>query len=142
MGDRPEATEFPGNDPANPLNDKAPARAQEYRYDSLPPGLFIRMLTLYPGGRDDPLKGKLEFFDIDSSKSYEPLSYVWGAPPSNGSYQIAISNDKGDGSLQLTALWSFEATSIYGSGALSLGRPDLHQSEKYGGTKSASAIHE
>src|SRR6266536_4337499 len=124
MGDRPEATEFPGNDPANPLNDKAPARAQEYRYDSLPPGLFIRMLTLYPGGRDDPLKGKLEFFDIDSSKSYEPLSYVWGAPPSNGSYQIAISNDKGDGSLQLTALWSFEATSIYGSGALSLGRPD------------------
>lgn len=103
MGDRPEAIEFPSTGPANPLNDKAPARAQEYRYGSLPHGSFIRMLTLYPGERDDPLKGELKFFNIDSSESYEPLSYVWGPPPNNGNHQIAISDDKGDGSLQLTA---------------------------------------
>ena len=70
---------------------------QEYQYDSLPRGSFIRMLTLYPGERDDPLKGKLEFFDIDSPESYEPLSYVWGPPPSNENHQIAISNNRGDG---------------------------------------------
>lgn len=103
MDDRLGATEFLGNGPPNSLNDKAPARAQEYRYDSLPPGLFIRMLTLHPGERDDPLKGKLEFFDINSSESYEPLSYVWGPPPIDGNHQIAISDDKGDGNLQLTA---------------------------------------
>jgi hypothetical protein len=66
------------------------------------------MLTLYPGERDAPLKGKLAFFDIDSPESYEPLSYVWGPPPSNGKHQITISNKERDGSLQLTA-------SLYGA---------------------------
>jgi hypothetical protein len=36
------------------------------------------MLTLYPGSLDEPLKGSLEFMNIDSSGIYEPLSYVWG----------------------------------------------------------------
>ena len=47
---------------------KAPAQAPEYRYDALPDGQFIRMLTLYPGSPDDPLEGKLEFFNIASPK--------------------------------------------------------------------------
>lgn len=103
MGDQPEIPKFPSDGLANPPSDKAPTQLKEYQYDGLPPGQFIRMLILYPGKRDDPLTGKLELFEIDSSESYEPLSYVWGPPPNNADYQIFIKDDKGDGNLQLTA---------------------------------------
>jgi hypothetical protein len=120
MGDQPEAAQVPRNGHGDPLNDEAPARAQKYQYDPMPSGKFIRMLYLSQGQGNDPLKGKLELFNVDpsvssqgsdsppASKSYEPLSYVWGPPPSNGSHQIAISTDKGYGSIQLTA-------SLYGA---------------------------
>lgn len=49
-----------------------------YEYIALPEGPFIRMLTVHPGETKDPLKGKLELFNINSSEKYEPLSYVWG----------------------------------------------------------------
>jgi hypothetical protein len=115
MGDQPEAAQFLGNGPAHPLNDEAPAPLQKYQYDPITSGRFIRMLHLSQGQRNDPLKGKLELFEVGpslssegvdsplASKSYEPLSYVWGPPPTGGNHQIAISTDKGHGSLQLTA---------------------------------------
>jgi hypothetical protein len=59
---------------------KAPAQALEYEYEALPDGQSIRMLTLYPGAPDDPLVGKLEFFNIACRDNYESLSYVWGKP--------------------------------------------------------------
>jgi hypothetical protein len=61
---------------------KAPTQAQEYQYDALPNGQFIRMLTLHPGAPDDPLEGKLEEFNTTSpeNENYESLSYVWGNP--------------------------------------------------------------
>ena len=90
---------------------------QKYQYDSLPEGNFIRMLTLFQGQRNDPLKGTLELFEVGppasvegvdsplASKSYEPLSYVWGPPPpSDGDdHQIVVSTGKSLGVLQLTA---------------------------------------
>ena len=120
MGDQPEAAQFLGNDPAHPLNDEALARVRNYQYDPLPSGKFIRMLTLYQGLQNDPLKGKLELFEVGpslssesvnsplASKSYEPLSYVWGPPHSNENHQIAISTNEGYGCLRLTA-------SLYGA---------------------------
>ena len=120
MGDQPEAAQFLGNDPAHPLNDEDLARVRNYQYDPLPSGKFIRMLTLYQGLQNDPLKGKLELFEVGpslssesvnsplASKSYEPLSYVWGPPHSNENHQIAISTNEGYGCLRLTA-------SLYGA---------------------------
>jgi hypothetical protein len=115
MGDQPEAAQSLGNGPAQPLHDEAPAPLQKYQYDDMPSGEFIRMLTLSQGQQNDPLKGKLELFEVGPAlslegvdsplalKSYEPLSYVWGPPPTDGNHQIAISSGKGHGSLQLTA---------------------------------------
>jgi hypothetical protein len=115
MGDQSEAAQFLGDGPAHALNDEAPALLQKYQYERMPSGKFIRMLTLSQGQRNDPLNGKLELFEVGpslfsegvdsplASKSYEPLSYVWGPPPTDGNHQIAISTDKGHGSLQLTA---------------------------------------
>ena len=79
--------EIPGQESAPEARDdsltmsqprKAPVQAPNYQYDALPDGQYIRMLTLYPGALDDPLEGKLEFFDIASPENYESLSYVWG----------------------------------------------------------------
>jgi hypothetical protein len=115
MDDQQETVQIPANGPSDPLNDEAPAPSQKYRYDPMPDGKFIRMLILSQGQRNDPLKGRLELFQVGPSlssngvdsplaaKSYEPLSYVWGPPPINDSYQIDISTDEGYGSLQLTA---------------------------------------
>ena len=57
-----------------------PAQVPEYQYQALPDNESIRILTLYPGARDDPLKGKLELSNIASPGVYESLSYVWGNP--------------------------------------------------------------
>ena len=68
---------------------EAGTEVPEYLYEPLPRGQFIRMLTLHPGAPDDPLRGELEFFDLDRpsdesndilDRQYEPVSYVWGAP--------------------------------------------------------------
>ena len=106
MSDRPKATKSAGSGPTTALDDKAPERLEKYEYQDLPAGSSIRMLTLYPGERDDPLRGKLELVDICRSGSYEPVSYVWG--PSNSGHQISISDDQNDGIVQLTA-------SLYGA---------------------------
>ena len=115
MGVQQEAAQFPADGPSNPINDKAPARLQRYKYDPMPNGEFIRLLILSQGRRNDPLKGSLETFQVGPSlssngvdsplaaRSYEPLSYVWGPPAISDSHQIAISTDKDYGSLQLTA---------------------------------------
>jgi hypothetical protein len=50
-------------------------------YEPLPPGEFIRVLTLQPGEADEDIECSLEVVDIESSKeSYEAISYVWGDP--------------------------------------------------------------
>lgn len=115
MGDQPVAAQFPSNGPADSLNGEALTQEQKFQYDPMPSGKFIRMLYLSQGQPNDPLKGKLELFKVDppvsseggesplASKTYEPLSYVWGPKPNNGSHQITISTDRGSGSLQLTA---------------------------------------
>jgi hypothetical protein len=54
----------------------APSRA--YSYTPLPDNRTIRVLTLYGGNPEDPLKGQLEPVPVDAAGDYEPLSYVWG----------------------------------------------------------------
>lgn len=115
MGDHPEAPQFPDNDLAHRLNDEAPTQVSKFQYESMGEGESIRMLIVFPGQQNDPLKGKLELFEVGpslslegaesplASTSYEPLSYMWGSPPSNGNHQIFISTRTGYGSLQLTA---------------------------------------
>lgn len=116
MGDQSDAAQLPGSGSGEPLNGEAPARVQKYQYDPMPKdGEFIRMLILSPGQLNDPLKGSLEPFEVGPSlssegidsplatKSYEPLSYVWGPPPSDGNHQIVISTKNSHGSLRLTA---------------------------------------
>jgi hypothetical protein len=50
-------------------------------YEPLPPGEFIRVLSLQPGEADEDIECSLEVVDIESSKeSYEAISYVWGDP--------------------------------------------------------------
>ncbi|KAM7212598.1 Heterokaryon incompatibility protein (HET) domain containing protein [Rhypophila decipiens] len=54
---------------------------EPYKYETLPVN-HVRMLTLSAGLPDSPLCGSLENFDMThaADESYEPLSYVWGAP--------------------------------------------------------------
>lgn len=49
-----------------------------YRYTGLQDDHSIRMLTLSAGASDDPLRGNLALFDIDSGQDYETISYTWG----------------------------------------------------------------
>ncbi|KAL0939659.1 het domain-containing protein [Colletotrichum truncatum] len=47
----------------------------------MPDSRSIRVFTLYPGVPSDPLRGGLEFVNIDSGAgAYETISYVWGDP--------------------------------------------------------------
>ncbi|KAK4209195.1 heterokaryon incompatibility protein-domain-containing protein [Rhypophila decipiens] len=54
---------------------------EPYKYETLPAN-HVRMLMLSAGLPDSPLCGSLENFDMTNAadESYEPLSYVWGAP--------------------------------------------------------------
>jgi hypothetical protein len=61
---------------------------QEYEYKPLPDGESIRILTLESGQQDEPLKGILDFVNVNSTGSYEPISYVWGPP--NFVHEISI----------------------------------------------------
>jgi hypothetical protein len=55
----------------------------------------IRILTLDPGKRNDPLAGKLEAEAVDSATDYEALSYVWAdLGPSNCVYELLIHNEE------------------------------------------------
>jgi hypothetical protein len=48
-----------------------------FRYSPLP-ARSVRMLVLFPGTAEEPLKGALEIVEITNAGIYEPLSYVWG----------------------------------------------------------------
>jgi hypothetical protein len=54
--------------------------ANIYTYEPLPDDQSIRMLTLHSGKDSDSLLCELNFVNIKSAGSYEPLSYVWGDP--------------------------------------------------------------
>lgn len=110
MGDQHELEAVVSVENEQPISPdhQAPTSRQEYQYESLPQGSFIRILVLQPGRLDDTLKGKLEFCSVDSTQSYKPLSYVWGPPSTDNSNQIFIGDDKVSKSLQLTA-------SLYGA---------------------------
>jgi hypothetical protein len=43
----------------------------------------IRLLYLYPGSREDELKGELVHANLDNAALYVALSYVWGKPVFN-----------------------------------------------------------
>ncbi|RYO85568.1 hypothetical protein DL762_005133 [Monosporascus cannonballus] len=43
----------------------------------------IRILTLQPGGFEEPLRCSITTADLDTSPVYNALSYVWGAPSSS-----------------------------------------------------------
>ncbi|KAK4065397.1 hypothetical protein Trihar35433_7517 [Trichoderma harzianum] len=53
------------------------AGPRAYSYTPLP-DRTIRVLTLYGGNPEDPLRGSLESVVVDDAGVYEPLSYVWG----------------------------------------------------------------
>ncbi|KAJ2992898.1 hypothetical protein NUW58_g2016 [Xylaria curta] len=55
---------------------------ETYEYSALPNDHSIRILTLYAGCDDEPLRGGLVNLDVSrlEHESYEPLSYVWGNP--------------------------------------------------------------
>ena len=40
----------------------------------------IRLLTLHPGKRDEPIKGDLNVPRLEEAPPYEALSYAWGDP--------------------------------------------------------------
>lgn len=56
-----------------------------YQYQALPPinetgrtPPYTRLMTLFPGGRSDPICCTLEIADIEHARPFEALSYVWG----------------------------------------------------------------
>lgn len=53
------------------------AGPRAYSYTPLP-DRTIRVLTLFGGNPEDPLRGSLESVVVDDAGVYEPLSYVWG----------------------------------------------------------------
>jgi hypothetical protein len=60
----------------------------------------IRLLTLDSGQQGDSLTGTLEVAPIDSTGSYEVVSYVWADPgPPNGAYDILIRDGDDNGGL-------------------------------------------
>ncbi|KAH8820561.1 heterokaryon incompatibility protein-domain-containing protein [Xylogone sp. PMI_703] len=46
-------------------------------YTPLSPGL-IRLLSIQPGGKDDPIECTLKPVDLNAAPQYEALSYTWG----------------------------------------------------------------
>jgi len=75
----------------------------QYQYQPLQNNDTIRILTLDPSQRGDPLTGTLEVVPIDAAGSYEALSYVWADPgPPNATYDILIRDgDNNEGLLEL-----------------------------------------
>jgi len=72
-----------------------------YRYQPLESNSAIRMLTLDPGKKGDPLKGTLEVVPIDcAGGGYEALSYVWAGPgPRGHANEILLRNGNGQETL-------------------------------------------
>ncbi|KAF1998763.1 HET-domain-containing protein [Amniculicola lignicola CBS 123094] len=51
-----------------------------YKYLQLPFEACIRTLRLLPGLREDPIRVRIFYADLDLNTDYEALSYVWGDP--------------------------------------------------------------
>lgn len=75
--------------------------AQAKPYTALSDSQSIRMLILESGELTDPLKGRPEIVNIDSSRSYETLSYVWGT--SKQVEKIFVRHGNNEWSVDLTA---------------------------------------
>jgi hypothetical protein len=55
---------------------------KQYHHSPLPSSRYIRLLTLGPGARSQPLTFSLAHHDIDHCPPFEALSYTWGDPKS------------------------------------------------------------
>lgn len=53
---------------------------ESYQYHPIVAENTVRILTLYPGEKDDDLAGELELVNLDENPKYEAISYVWGDP--------------------------------------------------------------
>ncbi|RFU34714.1 hypothetical protein B7463_g1603, partial [Scytalidium lignicola] len=69
---------------------------RNYSYTPLHGESSIRLLSLLPGNRDDPLKGRLLYVSHKNTEAYEALSYTWGNH--HKPCQIILS----EGTLQIT----------------------------------------
>ncbi|KAI3324074.1 heterokaryon incompatibility protein-domain-containing protein [Xylariaceae sp. AK1471] len=75
----------------------------QHQYQPLQNDESIRILTLDPGQRGDPLTGTLEHVAIDRLGTFEALSYVWAdLGPPDSAYDILIRD--GDGNKRWLAL--------------------------------------
>ncbi|KAI5458121.1 heterokaryon incompatibility protein-domain-containing protein [Mariannaea sp. PMI_226] len=64
---------------------------EEYRYRPFTDDSSVRILTLEPGVGDEQLIGSLTIETLDSSPSYEAISYVWGP---EGRFSSMLCNGK------------------------------------------------
>jgi Heterokaryon incompatibility protein (HET) len=55
---------------------------KQYHHSPLPSSRHIRLLTLGPGARSQPVTVSLAHHDIDHCPPFEALSYTWGDPKS------------------------------------------------------------
>lgn len=53
-----------------------------YHYQALPRSRVIRVLILFPGAGDDPIRVSLQVAFLDDEPEFEAISYVWGDPTS------------------------------------------------------------
>jgi hypothetical protein len=56
----------------------AKACKNTYEYSPIHAGTRIRILALYPGTGNEPLRGELKEVDLDTQPCFKALSYVWG----------------------------------------------------------------
>ncbi|KXX72825.1 Heterokaryon incompatibility protein 6, OR allele, partial [Madurella mycetomatis] len=84
---------------------------KQLSYPHLPSGVdAIRILTLAPGGFDDPLVCSLRTVAFSTKPRYVALSYTWGDPyPDSSSLHLPTSN-AGSGDKSITEPLPFEIT--------------------------------
>jgi hypothetical protein len=64
-------------EPQLSMDDSVPSR---FEYQKLETPTSIRILALEPGTSNEPLRGALQHFDLESERRiFDALSYVWGA---------------------------------------------------------------
>ena len=79
---------------SEPVGSIIAKRAKQEPHAALPHSQSIRMLILEPGGLADPLKGRPESAAIDSTGSYEALSYVSGTSEQVDNISIRYGNNE------------------------------------------------
>ncbi|KAI1374161.1 HET-domain-containing protein [Hypoxylon crocopeplum] len=80
------------------------AKQPRYQYKIISDNQSIRLFLLEPGKVDEPVRGRLEFVNIDDAGFYEALSYVWGEPGPSGiaEYTVLLREGDSESSLELT----------------------------------------